>query len=71
MLIDPSFYGILDNGDAAGGSLEIIASDQVTFLTNQVTLRVVRRARTASRSSTSPSRSATGSSQVSPFVVLH
>ena len=70
VLIDPSFYGILDNGDAAGGSLEIIASDQVTFLTNQVTLRVVRRT-DGQPLIDQPITLGDGSSQVSPFVVLH
>ena len=70
MLIDPTFYGILDHGDAAGGTLEIIASDQVSFLSNQVTLRVVRRT-DGQPLIDQPITLGDGATQVSPFVVLH
>ena len=70
VLLDPRYYAILDHGDAAGGTLEIIASDQVTFLTNQVTLRIVRRT-DGQPLIDQPITLGDGASQVSPFVVLH
>jgi HK97 family phage major capsid protein len=70
VLMDPSYYAILDHGDASGGTLEIIASEHVNFLTNQITLRVVRRT-DGQPLLDKPITTGDGSSLVSPFVVLN
>ena len=69
-LIDPRYYAIHDHGDAPGGSVEIISSDHVNFLSNQVTIRVTRR--TDGRPLIGKAITlGDGVTQASPFVVLN
>ena len=65
LLADFSKYIVADTG-----SLEIAASDQYAFNTNQITFRIIQRV-DGQPQVDAPFTQQDGTTQISPFVILH